>query len=110
LVGDDDQRGCFAVNSMRELAGLPTEAQEIISSSQQKLTRLLIKNIEAEDPKLEASMIADVVLMILRSTTLAAFEVLRNAGRRGRTSAQHRRSCSPQFRIFRLDCFLSAVA
>ena len=30
---DDDQRGCFAVNSMRELAGLPTEAQEIISSS-----------------------------------------------------------------------------
>ena len=23
---DDDQRGCFAVNSMRELAGLPTEA------------------------------------------------------------------------------------
>ncbi len=59
---DDDQRGCFAVNSMRELAGLPTKAQEIISSSQQKLTRLLIKNIEAEDPKLDASMIADVVL------------------------------------------------
>ena len=29
---DDDQRGCFAVNSMRELAGLPAEAQEIISS------------------------------------------------------------------------------
>ena len=44
---DDDQRGCFAVNSMRELAGLPAEAQEIISSSQQKLTRLLTKNIEA---------------------------------------------------------------
>jgi hypothetical protein len=35
------------VNSMRELAGLPAEAQEIISSAQQKLTRLLIKNIEA---------------------------------------------------------------
>ena len=49
---DDDQRGCFAVNSMRELAGLPAEAQEIISSAHQKLTRLLIKNIEAEEPKL----------------------------------------------------------
>src|ERR1700732_4304310 len=26
---NDDQRGCFAVNSMRELAGLPAEAQTI---------------------------------------------------------------------------------
>src|ERR1700719_2008264 len=59
---DDDQRGCFAVNSMRELAGLPAEAQQIISSGQLKLTRLLIKNIAAEEPKLDASMIADVVL------------------------------------------------
>src|SRR3954452_9578097 len=59
---DDDQRGCFAVNSMRELAGLPAEAQEVISSSQQKLTRLLIKNIEAEEPKLGPGIIADVVV------------------------------------------------
>jgi AcrR family transcriptional regulator len=59
---DDDQRGCFAVNSMRELAGLPAEAQEIISSTQQKLTRLLMKNIEAEEPKLDPGIIADVVL------------------------------------------------
>src|SRR3989442_4316757 len=58
---DDDQRGCFAVNSMRELAGLPTEAQEIISSAQQKLTRLLIKNIEAEEPKFDARMIAIII-------------------------------------------------
>ena len=68
---DDDQRGCFAVNSMRELAGLPTEAQEIISSSQQKLTRLLIKNIEAEEPKLDASMIADVVLTFFHGFCIA---------------------------------------
>jgi AcrR family transcriptional regulator len=68
---DDDQRGCFAVNSMRELAGLPTEAQEIISSSQQKLTRLLIKNIEAEEPKLEASTIADVVLTFFHGFCIA---------------------------------------
>jgi len=68
---DDDQRGCFAVNSMRELAGLPTEAQEIISSAQQKLTRLLIKNIEAEEPKLDASMIADVVLTFFHGFCIA---------------------------------------
>src|SRR5271170_5319725 len=37
---DDNQRGCFAVNSMREPAGLPAEAQEIISRGQQNLTGL----------------------------------------------------------------------
>jgi hypothetical protein len=50
---------------MRELAGLPTEAQEIISNSQRKLTRRLIRDIEAEEPKLDAIMIADVVLTFL---------------------------------------------
>src|SRR5260370_4025591 len=59
---DDDQRGCFAVNSMRELAGLPAEAQKIISSGQQKLKRLLIANIEVEDPKFEPAIIPDLVL------------------------------------------------
>jgi hypothetical protein len=47
---------------MRELAGLPAEAQRVISSSQQKLTRLLIKNIAAEEVKLDPGIIADVVL------------------------------------------------
>jgi hypothetical protein len=69
--GDDDQRGCFAVNSMRELTSLPAEAQEIISSSQQKLTRLLTKNIETEKPKLDASMIADVVLTFFHGFCIA---------------------------------------
>ena len=68
---DDDHRGCFAVNSMRELAGLPAEAREIIWSAQQKLTRLLIKNIEAEKPKLDASMIADVVLTFFHGFCIA---------------------------------------
>src|SRR5260370_38957209 len=68
---DDDRRGCFAVNSMRELAGLPTEAQEIISSSQQKLTRLLVKNIKAEEPNLDASMIADIVLTFFQGFCIA---------------------------------------
>ena len=68
---DDDQQGCFAVNSMRELAGLPAEAQEIISSAQQKLTRLLIKNIEAEEPKLAPGIIADVVLTFFHGFCIA---------------------------------------
>ena len=59
------------MNSMRELVGLPTEAQEIISSAQQKLTRLLIKNIEAEEPRLDASIIADVVLTFFHGFCIA---------------------------------------
>src|SRR6185436_17232107 len=35
---DDHQRGCFVVDSMRELAGLASEAQESIFWPQQKLT------------------------------------------------------------------------
>src|ERR1700733_7386878 len=68
---DDDQRGCFAVNSMRELAGLPAEDQEIISRAQQRLTRLLMKKIEAEEPKLDASMIGDVVLTFFQGFCIA---------------------------------------
>src|ERR1700738_576806 len=68
---DDDQRGCFSVNSMRELAGLPAEAREIISSAQHKLTRLLIKNVEAEEPRLDASIIADVVLTFFHGFCIA---------------------------------------
>jgi TetR/AcrR family transcriptional regulator, copper-responsive repressor len=59
---DDDQRGCFAVNSMRELVVLPPVAREAISSNQHRLTRLLMKNIKAEKPKLGAAAIADVVM------------------------------------------------
>jgi AcrR family transcriptional regulator len=70
---DDDQRGCFSVNSMRELALLPPEAREIVLTSQQKLTRLLIKNIEAEGPKLDSAIIADVVL-----TFFGGFCILQN--------------------------------
>ena len=68
---DEDQRGCFAVNSMRELASLPAEAQELISSGQQKLTRLLIKNIRAAEPKLDPGIIADVVLTFFHGFCIA---------------------------------------
>ena len=81
---DDDQRGCFAVNSMRELAGLPAKAQKIISSAQQKLMRLLIKNIEAEHPKLDPAIIADVVL-----TFFDGFCILQNI-KAGKASSERK--------------------
>jgi AcrR family transcriptional regulator len=57
-----DQKGCFSVNSMRELAVLPPEAQDVIVASQHQLRRLVMKNIESEKSKLNAAAIADVVL------------------------------------------------
>jgi AcrR family transcriptional regulator len=81
---DDDRRGCFAVNSMRELAGLPVEAQEIVSRGQQNLTRLLIRNIEAETPKVDPGIIADVVL-----TFFDGFCILQNL-KSGKASSERK--------------------
>jgi TetR/AcrR family transcriptional regulator, copper-responsive repressor len=56
------QKGCFAVNTMRESAILPSEAVNIITRSRSKLKQLLAKNIEVERPKMEANSLAELVL------------------------------------------------
>jgi AcrR family transcriptional regulator len=61
----EDQKGCFAVNSMRELSILPDRARDVLVANQRELIRLLIKNIEAETPRLDASAVAHVVLTFL---------------------------------------------
>jgi TetR/AcrR family transcriptional regulator, copper-responsive repressor len=60
----DGLKGCFSVNSMREVAVLPAEAQTIMASSQDALKRLLVKNIKAELPNSDASLIADMALTL----------------------------------------------
>jgi len=58
----EGQKGCFAVNSMREFAILPAEVVGLISRSRSKLKRLIVKNIEAEHPKMNAKSLAELVL------------------------------------------------
>jgi TetR/AcrR family transcriptional regulator, copper-responsive repressor len=58
----EGQKGCFAVNSMRESAILPPEAVGIIARSRSKLKQLLVKNIEAERPKMNPESLAELVL------------------------------------------------
>jgi AcrR family transcriptional regulator len=58
----EGQKGCFAVNTMRECAILPPEAGSIITRSRSKLKQLLAKNIEAERPKMDADSLAELVL------------------------------------------------
>jgi TetR/AcrR family transcriptional regulator, copper-responsive repressor len=56
------QKGCFAVNSMREFAILPPEAVGIITRSRSKLKQLIARNIEIERPKMKADSLAELVL------------------------------------------------
>jgi AcrR family transcriptional regulator len=58
----EGQKGCFAVNSMREFAILPDEAYQVVTENRAQLQRLLAMNIEAEKPSMAPSAIAEMVL------------------------------------------------
>jgi AcrR family transcriptional regulator len=58
----EGQKGCFAVNSMREFAILPPEAIGVITRNRSKLKRLIAKNIEVERPKMNADSLAELVV------------------------------------------------
>jgi TetR/AcrR family transcriptional regulator, copper-responsive repressor len=57
-----EQRGCFSINSMRELAILSDEAYGVVTENRTALERLLAMNIEAEKPEMAPSAIAEMVL------------------------------------------------
>jgi len=57
-----EQKGCFSVNSMREFAILPDEAHAIVAENRATVQRLLAMNIEAENPKMDPRLIAEMVL------------------------------------------------
>ena len=57
-----EQQGCFSVNSMREFAILPDEAYGVVTENRALLERLLVMNIETENPKMAPSAIAEMVL------------------------------------------------
>ena len=58
----DGQRGCFSVNSMRELAVLPQAARELVDDSMADLKAQLIRNIDAAGGRKPAAA-ADLVLI-----------------------------------------------
>jgi TetR/AcrR family transcriptional regulator, copper-responsive repressor len=67
-----DQRGCFSVNSMRELTGLPPEARKTISDALGQLKRLLRINIAAENPKMDVDVLCDLVLVFFSGICIEA--------------------------------------
>lgn len=56
-----DQRGCFFVNSMRELDCLPAEAREVIADGNAKLKQLLQANIAVENPKMDVLSLCEPI-------------------------------------------------
>ena len=58
----EEQKGCFAISSMRELAILPPAAVQMLAHSRVQLKQLIARNIEAEKPKLAVDDLASMVL------------------------------------------------
>lgn len=54
-------KGCFSVNSMREIAILPSSAQEVLAEGRIELDRLLIENIGAEKTKMAPEALAAIL-------------------------------------------------
>jgi AcrR family transcriptional regulator len=67
-----NQKGCFSVSSMRELAALPPEARKVIADGRAKLKRLLKANIASEDPKMDVDAICDLVSVFFSGICIEA--------------------------------------
>ena len=55
-------RGCFSVNSMRDVAMLPSEAQELIARSTARQKKLIVSNIKAVSSASNPGALADMIL------------------------------------------------
>jgi TetR/AcrR family transcriptional regulator, copper-responsive repressor len=68
----EGQRGCFSVNSMRELSGLPPEAEKIISRGRAKLRRLLKANVTAANPSADSNALCDMISIFFSGVCIEA--------------------------------------
>jgi hypothetical protein len=64
------QRGCFAVNSTRELECLPREARNVIAAGRQKMSELLMRNVRAENPKMDAAAVCGLISVFFGGAAL----------------------------------------
>jgi TetR/AcrR family transcriptional regulator, copper-responsive repressor len=56
-----DQRGCFSVNSMRELDCLPAEARQVIADGTAQLKQLLRANVSFEKPNMDVNSLCELI-------------------------------------------------
>ena len=67
-----DQRGCFFVNSMRELDGLPPAARKVIADGSAELKRLLRANIAFEKPTMHVNSLCELISAFLSGICIEA--------------------------------------
>lgn len=67
-----DHKGCFAVNSMRELASVPPQARKMIMEGRAKLGRLLRTNVAAENPKTDVDSVCGLVSVFFSGICIEA--------------------------------------
>jgi len=73
VQGWSGEQGCLCVNSMRELKILPPEAQKLISKNRAELKRVFEKNIAAEQTRMPAGALAEIV-----ATFFSGFSIEQN--------------------------------
>ena len=67
-----DEKGCFSVNSMRELSSLPAEARQKMLDGRARLKRMLKQNIEAAKPKMDAGTICEIISVFFSGVCIEA--------------------------------------
>jgi AcrR family transcriptional regulator len=67
-----DQRGCFFVNSMRELDCLPAEARKVIADGSAKLKQLLRANVAIENPKIDVKSVCELISVFFSGICIEA--------------------------------------
>lgn len=56
------KKGCFCINTMRELPALPLKVNDMVTKTMAGVRAALIRNVAAERPKMDPELIADFVL------------------------------------------------
>jgi TetR/AcrR family transcriptional regulator, copper-responsive repressor len=57
----EGRKGCFSVNSMNQFALLPSTARDLVLKSRDFHRDLVLKNVEAEKPRMKPTLIADMI-------------------------------------------------
>jgi len=57
----DGQKGCFAVNSMNQLALLPPTARDLVLEGRDFHRDLILKNVQEEKPRMKPTLLAEMI-------------------------------------------------
>jgi hypothetical protein len=86
---------CFAVGSMRELECMAREARNVIATGRQKISELLMRNVWAENPKMNPATVCDLVSVFFSGISIEANFELDPSVAREKGSELHENAAGP---------------